>query len=98
MGFIVRLGARKAFLRHGEWRCADAAVEALLNRETEAWIRETGGPALESVDPEAEVALEIARRLGALITAHVASDPRLSRQIYFSRRQYCFDFGARDGG
>jgi hypothetical protein len=93
MGVVIKLGARKAFLRQGQWRCADGAVEHLLNREMERWIQETGGPALESADPEAEAAHEMARRGGGVVHLHAPAKPRASRRLYFDRRQFRFDFG-----
>ena len=92
MGVVLKIGARKAFLRDGQWRCADLRIELRLNRETERWIGETGGPDLASSDPEADVASAMARRCGGVVGMHVQADPKRSASLYFSRRQYSFDF------
>ena len=70
MGVVVRIGACKALLREGEWRCANPRLEQRLNTQTQAWILETGGPALGAEDPEAEVAREMARRHGGVVQMH----------------------------
>ena len=92
MGVVVRIGARKALLREGEWRCADWKLERLLNEQTQSWIADTGGPGLEADDPEAELAHEMARRNGGVVQMHAPAHARRSRQLYFERRQFSFDF------
>lgn len=92
MGVVVRIGARKALLREGEWRCADCKLEQRLNAQTQAWITETGGPELGSEDPEAEVAREMVRRNGGVVQMHAPAHPKRSQRLYFERRQYSFDF------
>ena len=92
MGVVVRFGARRAFLREGEWRCADLKLERRLNEQTKAWITETGGPDLGAEDPEAELAREMARRNGGAVHLHTPARPNRSRRLYFERRQYSFDF------
>lgn len=94
MGVVVRIGARKAFLREGQWRCANPELELRLNRETDRWISETGGPAVSSADPEADVARTIAPLFGGVVQLHVQARPKRSISLYFSRRQYSFDFSS----
>jgi hypothetical protein len=92
MGIVLQVGARKAFLRGGVWRCADLRLEQRLNQETDRWISETGGPDLASADPEADVARMIAKACGGTVKMHVQADHKRSTSVYFSRRQYSFDF------
>ena len=94
MGVVVRIGARKAFLREGQWRCANPELESYLNRETERWIGDTGGPALASADPEADVARTIAQLCGGFVQLHVQARPKRSVSLYFSRRQLSLDFSS----
>ncbi len=94
MGMVLKIGARKAFLRSGQWRCADLRLESLLNQETERWIGETGGPDIASADPEAEVARQMAAVCGGIVKMHVRANQKRSTSLYFSRRQYSFDFSA----
>lgn len=92
MGVILSLGRQKAFLRDGEWRCADLAIEQQLNLITNQWISETGGPRLDSPDPEVEAARELARRTGGRLLLQSKSNARKSARIYFARRQYRLAF------
>lgn len=69
-------------------------MELRLNQETERWIGETGGPDIASADPEADVAKEMARLCGGVVKFHVQAHPKRSTSLYFSRRQYSFDFSA----
>ena len=94
MGVVVKIGTRKAILREGQWRCADPRLELRLNQETECWIGETGGPELGSADPEADVARTIAAICGGVVKLHVQARPKRSMSLYFSRRQYSFDFSS----
>ncbi len=94
MGVVVRFGARRAFLREGQWRCADPQLELRLNQETDRWIGETGGPELGSVDPEADVARTIAKRCRGVVLLHAQAPSKRSVLLYFSRRQYRFDFSS----
>jgi hypothetical protein len=94
MGVVVKIGVRKAILREGQWRCADPRLELRLNRETDRWILETGGPEIGSADPEADVARTIAGRCGGVMKLHVQAPSKRSSALYFSRRQYSFDFSA----
>jgi hypothetical protein len=86
------LGRQKAFLRDGEWRCADLALERQLNQITGDWIAATGGPGLDSPDPEAEVARELAQRTGGHVLFQTKSNARKSARIYFARRQFRLAF------
>jgi hypothetical protein len=92
MGVVVRIGACKALLREGEWRCADARLERRLNTQTQAWILETGGPGVGAEDPEAEVAREMARRNGGVVQMHAPAHSGRMRRLYFARRQFSFNF------
>lgn len=92
MGVILGLGRQKAFLRDGEWRCADLALEQQLNHITSQWIAETGGPKLDSPDPEVEAAHELARRTGGRVLLQSKSNARKAHRIYFARRQYRLAF------
>lgn len=94
MGVVIKIGVRKAILREGQWRCANPRLELRLNQETEGWIRETGGPEIGSADPEADVARTIAGRCGGVVVLHVPAPSKRSASLYFSRRQYSFDFTA----
>jgi len=92
MGVVVKIGVRRAILREGQWRCADRRLETRLNQETDRWITETGGPEIGSVDPEADVARTIAEQFGGALLLHVPAPSKRSAMLYFSRRQYSFDF------
>jgi hypothetical protein len=92
MGVILALGKQKAFLRDGEWRCADLALEKKLNEITGAWILETGGPKLDAPDPEVEVARELARQTGGRLLLQSKSNAKRAARIYFARRQYKLAF------
>jgi hypothetical protein len=88
MGIVVSVHRQKAFLRDGVWRSADAALESGLNQTTEQWILETGGPDLDSLDPEYDVAREIMRRSGGRILLQSRGKPKEAARVWFSRRQY----------
>ena len=92
MGVILSLGRQKAFLRDGEWRCADLALERRLNYLTTQWIVETGGPKLNSPDPEVETARELERLTGGRVLLQSKSNARKAARIYFARRQYRLAF------
>jgi len=81
MGVVLRIGSRKAFLREGQWRCADLGLELRLNQETNRWIGDTGGPDLASSDPEADVAREMARLCGGVVKMHVQAHPKRSTSL-----------------
>jgi hypothetical protein len=87
MGALVQIEGRKAFLRQGSWISADLELEVRLNRATEAWIQETGGPAVSDSNPERTVARTLAKRFGGRVLAHVPGNPSESRRVYLSRRQ-----------
>jgi hypothetical protein len=93
MGVFMRVGRVKAFLRDGKWKCANAQLERRLNRLTDEWIQETGGPPIDDSDHERTVAEEIAGRVGGKIARHVAASPNKSARIYIDRRQLRLDFG-----
>lgn len=88
MGIVVSIRRTKAFLRDGTWRCCEADLESALNDSTQAWILETGGPPLNSPDPELDVAREMTRRHGGRIVLKVQAPPRQAARDYFSKRQY----------
>jgi hypothetical protein len=92
MGVVVSIRRTKAFLRDGVWRCCEQELESRLNESTEAWILDTGGPALNSPDPELEVAREMARRHGGRIVLRVPAPARQAARDYFSKRQYKLAF------
>ncbi len=92
MGVLVRFDRQVAFLRHGEWFSANPRLETQLNDTTTQWIQETGGPAIEDRDHEGTVAREIAGRFGGRIVRRVRPSPKLTAQIYISRRQLDLDF------
>jgi hypothetical protein len=92
MGVVLKVGRQRAFLRNGEWRCADAGVELLLNQTLQGWIEESGGPSLSSQEPEADAAREVARRVGGRILMSVPANRRQSQRDYFARRQYKLAF------
>ena len=98
MGVVARIGAHKAMLRDGEWRSADAALEERLNAETRQWFEQTGGPKLNSADPEAELARETLRRVGGTVQLRVPARSERARRIYFERRQMRLDFMGSAGG
>jgi len=87
MGVEVQFGRYRAFLRQGEWRCASADLEQQLNQEMESWIEATGGPALESADPEYDAAAWIAIRLNGKMRRHSAASRLDSGRTYFAKRQ-----------
>ena len=87
MGALVQIDGRKAFLRQGSWMSADRELEVRLNQATEAWIQETGGPAVSDSDPERTVASTMAKRFGGRVLTHVRGNPSESRRVYLNRRQ-----------
>jgi len=91
---MVKIGTRKALFREGVWRCADPALEQRLNSETESWFLQTGGPALNSLDPEGAVAAEIAGLCGGAILLRVPAKLKRVRAKYFQFRQFSFDFSS----
>lgn len=87
MSAIVRIAGRKAILCGGHWTSADPLLEARLNSATDAWIRETGGPAVSDADPERTTARQISVQFGGRIVRHARSLRRDARLHYLSRRQ-----------
>lgn len=92
MGVVLKVGRQRAFLRGGEWRCADPSLEVRLNETLQSWIEESGGPPLSSQDPEADAAREVARRMQGRILMSVPANRRQSQRDYFARRQYKLAF------
>ncbi|HBY61016.1 MAG TPA: hypothetical protein DEH78_14430 [Solibacterales bacterium] len=95
MGVLVRIERQKAFLRRGEWSCADSRLESRLNETTRAWIQETGGPPLDSSDLEHAVAQEMAKRFRGRVVSKAKSSAVLQRRIYLSQRQMELNFDPR---
>lgn len=92
MGTLVRFGKQKAFLREGEWRCANHELETRLNEVTQTWIQQTGGPPVADRDHEQTVAQEIAERLDGRIITRVSPPSRKAAGVYVSLRQLHLDF------
>lgn len=92
MGVVVKVGRQRAILRGGEWRCADARVESMLNDTMQAWIEECGGPSLSSPDPETDAAEAVAGRVDGRVLLSVPANPRQAHRVYFARRQYRLAF------
>lgn len=92
MGVVVSIRRKKAFLRDGEWRSCEQELEDALNQATDSWIQSTGGPALDSVDPEYEVAKHMLRIYGGRIVLRVQAPPKEATRQYFSKRQYKLAF------
>lgn len=92
MGVILRVDRQRAFLRDGEWRSADLALEQRLNALTAKWIEETGGPGLDSPEPEMDLAREVSRRTGGRVLLQSRANQKRSARVYFARRQYKLAF------
>jgi hypothetical protein len=92
MGVVLRIRRQKAFLRDGEWRAADKALESELNRATTEWILATGGPPLDASDPELTVARHIARQTGGRVLLHSRCPPKEGSRTYFALRQMPLPF------
>ncbi|MDX2152579.1 MAG: hypothetical protein SFV54_17700 [Bryobacteraceae bacterium] len=92
MGVLIRIERQKAFLRRGEWTCADSRLESLLNETTRAWIQETGGPRMDANDLEHEVAREMVRRFQGRVVNRSRSSAMVQRRIYLRQRQMGFNF------
>lgn len=91
MAILVRVQQKTAILRYGEWISADSEMERLLNEAMNAWIGETGGPALTEADPELCSAKEVARRVGGRVVLRVAAGLK-GQKVYADRRQMSFAF------
>lgn len=92
MSVLIEVSRRKAFLRQGEWRCADRELEDRLNAETRRWIRQAGGPRLDEADQEAGVAQEMARRFGGRILLRLRPREPSHSQVYLAYRQLELEF------
>ena len=88
MGALIQVGMRKAILRQGEWRCCDMNLEHHLNHITEQWVKESGGPSLDTADPDYIAAQAIARLVNGRVLAHVPARTRIVRHVWFAQRQY----------
>jgi hypothetical protein len=91
MAILLSVRRQKAFLRRGEWTCADNAIERQLNEATEHWFR-NGGAAAAEQDVENLIAGEMARRFQGRILLRTAANPRINGRIYFVKRQLDLDF------
>jgi hypothetical protein len=92
MGILARVRGQKAILREGVWRSADAPLEESLNRITEEWIRETGGPPVGARNPEGITAREILKRTGGRVLLRIPVKSRRSGSVYIALRQYRLPF------
>jgi hypothetical protein len=91
MAILLRVQQRTAILRRGQWLSSDADLERLLNDTMNAWIGETGGPALSDADPEFTAARETAQRVAGRVVLRVAAG-RKGQRVYADRRQMSFKF------
>ncbi len=92
MSVLARVGGHKAILRMGQWVSANPNTELELNRLTDAWIEETGGPPLTDPDHEYSVAREILRRMGGRVVQRIVPESRRARAVYVARRQLKLKF------
>ncbi len=92
MGVIVSWKGKRAILRRGEWRSSHPVLEQKLNRTTSEWIAATGGPALDSRDPEGDVARSVAALTGGRVLLQARADRRREARDYLSRRQLSLPF------
>ncbi len=93
MSVLIRLKRQRAVLRQGAWLSSNPRFEEQLNAAMEAWIEQTGGPAVSDPDPEKTAAAAIASQLGAKIVAHVRANGSEARRLYHDRRQMRIPFG-----
>jgi hypothetical protein len=91
MAILLSVSRQKAFLRRGEWTCADSIIERRLNEATEQWFRNRSATAAEK-DVESLIADEMARRFNGRILLRTASNPRINGKIYFLKRQLNLEF------
>ncbi|MEX2263268.1 MAG: hypothetical protein WD696_15025 [Bryobacteraceae bacterium] len=91
MSVLLRIGRKVAILRDGKWVSADSRLEAQLERETESWFVDNGGPPISHFDPEHATASEMARRLGGRIAIRIPASSR-SRVLFDAKRQLEFKF------
>ncbi len=92
MGVIVSIGRQRAFLRRGEWRCADLEMERRLNRWTEEWLQSGHAPGLDEEDQELAVAREMAARTGGRVMHAARSAPERAMRYFFHKRQLRLTF------
>lgn len=93
MAVLLSLKRQKAFLRRGEWTCADSDIERRLNEATEEWFRSSHA-SVGAADPEQVLAAEMARRFNGRVVLRVQANHQINEKIYFSKRQLELDFGA----
>ncbi len=94
MAVLLSIQRQKAFLRRGEWSCADSRVEQLLNQATSEWFR-SGHASTATADTEQALAAEMARRFQGRVLLRVPANNRINGKIYFSKRQLLLDFGPK---
>jgi len=96
MGVLVSIRRQKAILRRGEWMCANAEIECLLNQATADWFRAAAPGNVASEDEETALAAEMTRRFGGRVLLKIRSNSRVNEKIYFSKRQLELDFNSGD--
>jgi len=96
MAVLISIQRQKAFLRRGEWVCADATIESQLNAASTEWFRDGGAPVFGRRDPEHLLAAAMAERFGGRILLRTSPNTRVNRRIYFSKRQLPLDFGSHE--
>ncbi len=92
MAVLVTIRRQKAFLRRGEWVCADSKLERQLNAATADWFQNRRAGKLGKKDPEHILAAEIVHRFGGRILLQTQPNVRVNRRIYFSKLQMELDF------
>jgi hypothetical protein len=92
MSVLVRLGRKKAFLCEAVWRSSDLELERQLQDALEIWIHRTGGPPMNSKDPDSFAASALQAEIGYDITHTTPPKGRAARTAYFSRRQIKLPF------
>jgi hypothetical protein len=90
MSVLVKLGRHKAIFRDTVWRSSDLGTERMLNHVTARWIEETGGPPLNSRDPELHAVGKINRRVGATLILHIPAHRRVARMFAAKRQMELF--------
>ncbi|MEJ5366991.1 MAG: hypothetical protein WHT08_01650 [Bryobacteraceae bacterium] len=92
MGVIVSIGKHRAWLRRGEWRCADLRLERRLNEWTEEWLQSGSAPRLDDADQELAVAREMAARAGGRVMYSARTSPERTVRDFFPKRQFRLAF------
>ncbi len=92
MSALITVHRQRAFLRQGEWSCADITIERQLNEVTKSWIQETGGPSPWDSNPDRTVAKAVSRIVGGRLLMSIPARNGASGEIYFKRRQLELDF------